>query len=159
MVTDWASDRANDATQNMATAIADATGNVVKTLGTFWVNVGTPNLTASPGGSDASDPVMFLQNSLWFWTAALAVLSVLVGAAKMIIERRGTPMRDLGRSLATLVVVSGAGVGAVGLLTVAADQFSVWIIENSTGKSFNENITHMLLITAQGPLGSIMRTI
>lgn len=156
MVTDWASDRANDATQNMATAIADATGNVVKTLGTFWVNVGTPNLTASPGGSDASDPVMFLQNSLWFWTAALAVLSVLVGAAKMIIERRGTPMRDLGRSLATLVVVSGAGVGAVGLLTVAADQFSVWIIENSTGKSFNENITHMLLITAQGPLGSIM---
>ena len=156
IVSDWSNDRADDAVKNMATAIADAVGDVVKTLGTFWVNVGTPNLTASPGGSDASDPVAFLQNSLWFWTAALAVLSVLVGAAKMIIERRGAPLRDLGRSLATLVVVSGAGVGAVGLLTVSADKFSAWIIGNSTGQSFNENITALLAITANSPLGSIM---
>jgi len=154
---DFVNDRANDAIKNMADAIADAVGNVVKTLGTFWVNVGTPNLTATSNANAPSDPVAFLQNSLWFWTAALAVLSVLVGAAKMIIERRGAPMRDLGRSLATLVVVSGAGVGAVGLLTVSADKFSVWIIDNSTdGRSFSENITSMLAITAGSPLGSIM---
>ncbi|WP_427019532.1 hypothetical protein ACQCSX_23295 (plasmid) [Pseudarthrobacter sp. P1] len=150
-------DAAGDAIKNMAKAIADAVGQTVKTLGTFWVNVGTPNLTASPGGSTASDPVQFLQNSLWFWTAALAVLSVLVGSAKMIIERRGAPMRDLGRSLATLVVVSGAGVAAVGLLTVAADQFSAWIITNSTqGTSFNDKIGTMLALSSTSPLGSIM---
>lgn len=150
-------DAAGDAIKNMAKAIADAVGQTVKTLGTFWVNVGTPNITAAPGGSDASDPVLFLQNSLWFWTAALAVLSVLVGAAKMIIERRGAPMRDLGRSLATLVVVSGAGVAAVGLLTVSADQFSVWIIDKSTdGTSFNEKISGMLALSATSPIGSIM---
>nr|WP_316560267.1 hypothetical protein [Paenarthrobacter ureafaciens] len=141
----------------MAKAIADAVGQTVQTLGTFWVNVGTPNLTAAPGGSTASDPVLFLQNSLWFWTAALAVLSVLVGAAKMMIERRGAPLRDLVRSLATLIVVSGAGVAAVGLLTVAADQFSAWIITNSTdGTSFNENITTMLQLSSTSPIGSIM---
>lgn len=150
-------DVANDAVKNMAKAIADAVGQTVQTLGTFWVNVGTPNLTAAPGGSTASDPVLFLQNSLWFWTAALAVLSVLVGAAKMMIERRGAPLRDLVRSLATLLVVSGAGVAAVGLLTVAADQFSAWIITNSTdGTSFNENITAMLQLSATSPIGSIM---
>ena len=141
----------------MAQAIADAVGNVAKTLGTFWVNVGTPNLTATAGGSAPSDPVAFLQNSLWFWTASLAVLSVLVGAAKMIIERRGAPMRDLGRSLATLVVVSGAGVAAVGLLTVAADQFSVWIIDQSTaGSSFNEKLGSMLALSSTSPIGAIM---
>ncbi|MFF2300688.1 hypothetical protein [Arthrobacter sp. NPDC058127] len=150
-------DVANDAVKNMAKAIADAVGQTVKTLGTFWVNVGTPNLTTAPGGSTASDPVLFLQNSLYFWTAALAVLSVLVGAAKMIIERRGAPLRDLARSLATLVVVSGAGVAAVGLLTVAADQFSAWIINNSTnGTSFNDNITAMLQLSATSPVGAIM---
>nr|WP_015061727.1 hypothetical protein [Arthrobacter sp. 31.31]AFK88734.1 Epstein-Barr nuclear antigen 1 (EBV nuclear antigen 1) (EBNA-1) [Arthrobacter sp. 31.31] len=150
-------DAADDAVKNMAKAIADAVGQTVKTLGTFWVNVGTPNLTSSPGGSTASDPVLFLQNSLYFWTAALAVLSVLVGAAKMIIERRGAPLRDLARSLATLVVVSGAGVAAVGLLTVSADQFSAWIINNSTDRtSFNENITAMLQLSATSPVGSIM---
>ncbi|UOD83458.1 hypothetical protein [Paenarthrobacter ureafaciens] len=150
-------DVANDAVKNMAKAIADAVGQTVQTLGTFWVNVGTPNLTAAPGGSTASDPVLFLQNSLWFWTAALAVLSVLVGAAKMMIERRGAPLRDLVRSLATLIVVSGAGVAAVGLLTVAADQFSAWIITNSTdGTSFNENITTMLQLSSTSPIGSIM---
>jgi hypothetical protein len=154
---DFISDRANDATKDMAQAIADAVGNVIKTLGTFWVNVGTPALTAAPGGSTGSDPVLFLQNSLYFWTASLAVLSVLVGAAKMVIERRGAPLRDLGRSLATLVVVSGAGVAAVGLLTVAADKFSAWIIESSTdGTSFNENITSLLELSATSPIGSIM---
>nr|WP_173160283.1 hypothetical protein [Arthrobacter sp. J3.49] len=130
---------------------------MVKTLGTFWVNVGTPALTAAPGGSTASDPVLFLQNSLYFWTASLAVMSVLVGAGKMMIERRGAPLRDLVRSLATLIVVSGAGVAAVGLLTVAADQFSAWIITNSTnGTSFNENITALLALSATSPIGSIM---
>ncbi|WP_395405701.1 hypothetical protein ACHMXB_22430 (plasmid) [Arthrobacter sp. UC242_113] len=157
VVSDWANDRANDAVKNMAQAVADAVGNVVKTLGTFWVNVGTPALTAAPGGSTASDPVLFLQNSLYFWTASLAVLSVLVGAAKMVIERRGAPLRDLVRSLATLIVVSGAGVAAVGLLTVAADQFSAWIITSSTdGTSFNENITSLLALSATSPIGSIM---
>ncbi|MGN8132880.1 hypothetical protein [Arthrobacter sp. NicSoilB11] len=141
----------------MAKAIADAVGQTVQTLGTFWVNVGTPAVTSAPGGSTASDPVLFLQNSLYFWTASLAVLSVLVGAAKMVIERRGAPLRDLARSLATLIVVSGAGVAAVGLLTVAADQFSAWIIKNSTnGTSFNENITAMLALSATSPIGAIM---
>lgn len=157
VVSDWANDRANDAVKNMAQAVADAVGNVVKTLGTFWVNVGTPALTSAPGGSTASDPVLFLQNSLYFWTASLAVMSVLVGAGKMMIERRGAPLRDLVRSLATLIVVSGAGVAAVGLLTVAADQFSSWIITNSTnGTSFNENITALLALSATSPIGSIM---
>ncbi|MEW1812560.1 hypothetical protein AB0284_17875 [Pseudarthrobacter phenanthrenivorans] len=141
----------------MAKAIADAVGQTIQTLGTFWVNVGTPALTSAPAGSTASDPVLFLQNSLYFWTAALAVLSVLVGSAKMVIERRGAPLRDLARSLATLIVVSGAGVAAVGLLTVAADQFSAWIIKNSTdGTSFNENITALLALSATSPIGSIM---
>lgn len=154
---DFVNDRANNAIKEMAEAIADAVGNVIKTLGTFWVNVGTPSLTTVPGGTTASDSVLFLQNSLYFWTAALAVLSVLVGAAKMIIERRGSPLRDLARSLATLVVVSGAGVAAVGLLTVSADQFSAWIIKNSTdGTSFNDNITGMLALSATSPIGSIM---
>lgn len=150
-------DVANDSVKNMAKAIADAVGQTVQTLGTFWVNVGTPAIASAPSGSTASDPVLFLQNSLYFWTASLAVLSVLVGAAKMVIERRGAPLRDLVRSLATLIVVSGAGVGAVGLLTVAADQFSAWIIKNSTnGTSFNDNITAMLALSATSPIGSIM---
>ncbi|MEV4991612.1 hypothetical protein [Pseudarthrobacter sp. LMD1-1-1.1] len=150
-------DVANDSVKNMAKAIADAVGQTVQTLGTFWVNVGTPAVTSAPGGSTASAPVLFLQNSLYFWTASLAVLSVLVGAAKMVIERRGAPLRDLGRSLATLIVVSGAGVTAVGLLTVAADQFSAWIIKNSTnGTSFNDNITAMLALSATSPIGAIM---
>jgi type IV secretion system protein TrbL len=141
-------DVANDAVKNMAKAIADAVGQTVQTLGTFWVNVGTPALTAAPGGSTASDPVLFLQNSLYFWTASLAVMTI---------ERRGAPLRDLVRSLATLIVVSGAGVAAVGLLTVAADQFSAWIITNSTnGTSFNENITALLALSATSPIGSIM---
>ncbi|MCZ2404389.1 hypothetical protein IV498_14685 [Paenarthrobacter sp. Z7-10] len=150
-------DSAGDALKNMAKAIGEATDNVLKTLGTFWVKVGTPDLTAVPGGSTASDPVAFIQNSLWFWTLALAVFSVLVGAGKMMIERRGAPLRELTRSLVTLIVVTGAGVAAIGILVVAADQFSVWIIDRSTqGRSFGQNLRTMLNLSGSSAMGSIM---
>lgn len=150
-------DSAGDALKNMAKAIGEATDNVLKTLGTFWINVGTPDLTAIPGGSTASDPVAFIQNSLWFWTLALAVFSVLIGAGKMMIERRGAPLRELTRSLVTLIVVTGAGVAAIGILVVAADQFSVWIIDRSTqGRSFGQNLRTMLNLSGSSAMGSIM---
>ncbi|MFS0703229.1 hypothetical protein AB6N23_01780 [Cellulomonas sp. 179-A 9B4 NHS] len=238
-----------DAIENMATAVLEAYGKSVASLGTIWVNIGTPNLTGGGGssaitaGSAAPDSgnittvlayvtwislavavlslfmlggliatrmrtgegvaavgklglvlaavvlisgagalvsglmparprgaggaVLFLQSGLWWYMGAAAVVSVIIGGARMVWEQRAEPGRDTVRSLLTLVVVAGAGVTIVGLLVAAADSFSVWLINGSLGcdvtapgsTCFGENMLALLALTtnpAAGGLGALL---
>lgn len=238
-----------DAIENMANAVLEAFGKAVASLGTLWVNVGTPNLTGSGGASSttagaaapnsenitmvlnyvmwislaaavislfilggliafrmragegiaavgklglilasvvfisgasaivsgvlpngpsgASGTVAFLQSSLWWYMGAAAVLSVIIGAARMVWEQRAEPGRETIKSLLTLVVVAGSGVTIVGLLVTAADSFSVWIINGSLncdvttdgGACFGTNMANLLALTtnpAAGGLGALL---
>lgn len=133
-----------DALGSLAKAVGDAVGSVLTSLATVWVDVGTPNLTTSGGGP--SDAVGFIQDSLWWYMAGAAVLSVMVGGARMAWEQRVEPGKDVLRSLMTLSLVSGAGLAVVALSVRAADAFAAWIIDRSTvGTSFGENLGALLL--------------
>src|SRR5690625_3266195 len=106
------------------------------------------------GPHNAGGAVAFLQSSLWWYMGAAAVVSVIIGAARMAWEQRAEPGRETVKSLLTLVVVAGAGVTMVGLLVTAADAFSVWIINSSlecdvTSDSacFGENMLNLLALT------------
>ena len=242
---DAASTIASDAIQNMADSVVEAFGRVVASLGTVWVNIGTPDLTNGGGPSSvaagASNPqaegitdalgyvtwialavavislmtlgglvavrmrrgegmaavgrvglilgavvlisaassivsavlpagpvgsggtVAFLQSSLWWYVGAGAVLSVIVGAARMAWEQRAEPGRDLVRSLLTLIVVAGAGVTITGLLVAAADGFSIWIINNSLqcdvragSACFGSNLVNLIALGGTGGLGPLL---
>lgn len=238
-----------DAIDNMATAVMEATGKVVASLGTVWVNIGTPNLTGAGGSSslpvgstapgsenlttilgyvmwialaicvmslvglgatlairhrsgegvavigrvgivlgavvlisgasalvaglmpttptNAGGAVAFLQSGLWWYTAAAAVLSVIIGGIRMAWEQRAEPGKETLKSLLTLIVVAGAGVTIVGLLVAAADAFSNWIISASlqcdvtsaSSTCFGQNMLSLLALTtnpAAGGLGSLL---
>ncbi|WP_380169636.1 hypothetical protein [Jannaschia sp. R86511] len=128
----------------LAKAVGDAVGSVLTNLATVWVDVGTPNLTTS--GSNPSDAVAFIQGSLWWYMAAAAVLSVMVGGARMAWTMRAEPGKDVLRSLMTLTAVSGAGLAVVALAVEAADRFAEWIIDRSTvGTNFGENLGALIL--------------
>jgi hypothetical protein len=88
-------------------------------------------LSASDPASGASETVFFLQWSTWWIVGALAVLSVIVAGIKMVWEQRAEPGKQLMKSLATLIVVAGASVGVITLLTGATDAFSSRIITSS----------------------------
>lgn len=133
-----------DALGALAKAVGDAVGSVLTNLATVWVDVGTPNLTTS--GNNPSDAVAFIQDSLWWYMAAAAVLSVMVGGARMAWTMRAEPGKDVLRSLMTLTAVSGAGLAVVALAVEAADRFAEWIIDRSTvGTNFGENLGALLL--------------
>ena len=83
--------------------------------------------------SNAGGAVLFLQSGLWWYMGAAAIVSVIIGGARMAWEQRAEPGREVVKSLLTLIVVAGAGVTMVGLLVAAADSFSVWIINESLG--------------------------
>lgn len=223
--------------EDMAQAVMGAVANVIASLGTMWVNIGTPNLTGTGGGSsitagssapdagnittvlgyvtwislgiavlslfilgaliatrmragegiaavgkiglllasvvlissasaliaglmpsgpsNASGAVLFLQSGLWWYMGAAAVVSVIIGGARMAWEQRAEPGRDTVKSLLTLVIVAGAGTTMVGLLVAAADSFSIWILNASVdcdvsapgSACFETNLNAMLSLT------------
>ncbi|WP_104062336.1 hypothetical protein [Arthrobacter sp. 4R501] len=151
-VGDWFSGLADDAMGNMAKAILEGMSQMVTTLSTFWVTMPTVNL-ASEDGTTPSPIVSMVNSELMPWTVTLAVLAVILGGIRMIWEQRGAPLKDLLRSLVTLTLVTGLGLGVISILVVAADAFSAAIIERSTnGKGFAESM-NLLVLTGQTGVG------
>lgn len=132
----------------VASAIATATESVLSFMAKALVSMGGANVGASPS-------VSWLQSNLHWLTSILALVSVLAAGGMMIWHQRGSPVRDLARSLATLVVVSAAGVTAINLATTAADQFSSWLLSQSDGmETLAGNMT--LFLAAAGGLGAFL---
>lgn len=106
----------------------------------------------------------FIQSSLWWYMAAAAIASVIIGAIRMIWEQRAEPGRDLLKSLLTLIIVAAGGVTMVNLLVTAADSFSTWVINNAMHcapgdrQCFVDSVEHILKLgdqytgTGTGPL-------
>ncbi|WP_427008770.1 hypothetical protein [Pseudarthrobacter sp. H2] len=142
----------NDAIGNLAKSIMEGMSQMVTTLSTFWVSMPTVNL-ASVDGTTPSPVVSMVNSELMVWTLTLAVLAVILGGIRMIWEQRGAPLKDLLRSLITLALVSGLGLGVISILVIAADAFSAAIIEHSTdGKGFAEAM-NILVLTNQTGVG------
>ncbi|MBT2594049.1 hypothetical protein [Arthrobacter sp. ISL-72] len=140
----------NDATTNLAKSIMEGMSQMVTTLSSFWVSMPTTNL-ASEDGTTPSPIVGFINSELGYWTLALAVLSVILGGTRMIWEQRGAPLKDLLRSLLTLTLVSGLGLGVISILVIAADEFSASIIDQATdGKGFAEAMTILVMTNQSG---------
>lgn len=118
------------------------------------------------GPRNAGGAVLFLQSSLWWYMGAAAIVSVIIGGARMAYEQRAEPGRETVKGLLTLVVVAGAGVTIVGLLVTAADSFSVWVLNGSLqcdvatdSACFGDNMLTLLALTsnpAAGGLGSLL---
>src|SRR4051812_26640780 len=144
-------------------ALADAVGEggtkAVASLGTVWVKVGTPNVTSADGTS-ASSAVAFIQSQLWWYMAAVAILAVILGGARMAWEQRAEPGRELLKGLMTLVVVSGCGLATISLAVSAADEFARSVIDASLDDgSFAQNVAAMLGFSSAvsgGALGPLL---
>lgn len=117
------------AIENMAAAVMEAFGKVVGSLGTIWVNIGTPELTgagaqttAIQAGTAAPDNARLLTLVLGYVTwigLAIAVLSLIVlGALIAAKMRRGegiAAVGKLGLLLVSVIMISTAGALVAGL--------------------------------------------
>lgn len=113
-------------------------------------------------GNQAGSVAGWVQDQLAWYTAGLAVLSILIAAARMAWTQRAMPLRELAGSVLTLIAVAGAGLVAIRLATSAADEFSVWVLNGSTNCSvsgdancFGRNIAALITLTSTSPIGEI----
>ncbi len=151
-VGDWVQGMADDTISNLAKAIMEGMSQMVTTLSTFWVSMPAVNLTTEDGMA-ASPVVGVVNDELKPWTLALAVLAVIIGGIRMIWEQRGAPLKDLLRSLLTLALVSGLGLGVIAILVVATDALAAALIDRGTGgKGFASSMS-LLVMTGQTGIG------
>ncbi len=108
---------AEDALSGLANDATEAAAEAAAASASLWIDVPTPILAsiAEDESMTTDTTVSFIQGSLHWYMIALAVLSVMVAAGRMMWERRAEPGTDLIKSLALLVAVNGAGL--VGLAT------------------------------------------
>jgi len=125
---------ANAAAQAFVDGFADGFARLVKTMTTFWVDVPTPQI----GG--AGGPVAQVQGLIYWTQGFLLVTSLLYVAGKMAVTRSGKVAGEAARGLGTMVVVVGAGVSAIDVLSVAGDAWSRWIINQSVGGSMTTRL-------------------
>lgn len=109
-----------DAIKNLANAVLEGFGKGVASLGTLWVNVGTPNLTGTGGGStiaagssapDSSGIVQVLGWVTWIGIVVAAISIILLGALIATRIRNGEGFQAAGRLgivLGAVFLMSGA---------------------------------------------------
>jgi len=102
----------------VAQSMSSAADGLLKTLTTFWMNVDTPTLNS------ASSPVTSIERQTGWITTCIAVVCILVAAARMAIRRRGQPAQVMMLGLVRLVVVCAVGTFLIQAAGKLGDQFS-----------------------------------
>ncbi len=139
---------------------ADATTTILKTLGTFWLNIPSPKVSnlagpeltgaAAPTNLQAAGPAGVLQGNLGYLTILAAVVGLIVCGARLGITGRSEHGTEAVKMLVRLIAVTAAGAGIVDILIKAGDVFSPWIISSATGAPFEQ--TAPSLLTNEGLL-------
>ena len=124
-------------------AIADAIGDTLTTVGTFWVKVPTPDVTVS-GATDTNTIYKWMNLQLTQVTAITA-LGCLIGAGIQIALARdgATQFQNLVMGIVKMIGVSFLFIPFAGLAHIFSDALSKWIIERATGDAntnFGKNI-------------------
>ena len=141
---------AGDAITALAKAVLGALGHAVEWASTLWVGIGTPPIADNSG--QATGTVAFLQQNLLVFTTSLAVLCTLLGAGRIVYhEQKSAQLRELGRYLATYVLISGAAAGAASVLIGGCDQMASWFIARaSSGSGFADHLANLLGLATVG---------
>lgn len=141
---------AGDAITALAKSVLGALGHAVEWASTLWVGIGTPPVAGA--GGQATGTVAFLQQNLLVFTTGLAVLCTLLGAGRIVYhEHKAAQVRELGRYLATYVLISGAAAGAASVLIGGCDQMASWFIARaSSGSGFADHLANLLGLATVG---------
>ena len=139
-----ASAGASDVLGGIAAAIQSGIAWMITQTVTWWVQVPSPDLAADPA-------VGHLQQWILPLAAAVAVLGVLIAAARMALARKANPLIDVGSGLVVIAATSAVGVLLPTLLLRAGDAWSSWVLQESTGGQFASRLTSVLTLNGATP--------
>jgi hypothetical protein len=163
--------------ESIVNYFARGASNIVYGLTMGWMDFPTPDLSGStnadgyePARLDGTTtgtqgPVYFLQESMGWVTAWVAVLCLLLAAGRMMWQHRAEPAKEALQGLFTLVLVSSGGVAFIQVATRAGDSFSTWVVARSLGcdageangcqEEFGKRLLKLIALDAQSNMLAI----
>jgi hypothetical protein len=128
------SQASNDAVQELMNRVLEGLGKALASIGTMWVNVPTPVLTAGngtgvlPTNNPGADQFTTILSYVSYIGLAIAVLSIIaLGALIALQSRRGEGIRNAGKLgviFIAILLISGASALVGGLLSARAPEGS-----------------------------------
>ena len=128
------SQASNDAVQELMNRVLEGLGKALASIGTMWVNVPTPVLTAGngtgvlPTNNPGADQFTTILSYVSYIGLAIAVLSIIAFGALMALQsRRGEGIRSAGKLgviFIAILLISGASALVGGLLSARAPEGS-----------------------------------
>lgn len=106
-----------------------------------WTKVGLPDLTG---------PAAQMHTYLAWLTAALAAISLLFAAGRLMLERKSGGAVVASRTVVNLLAATFLAVPLVMLLGQAGDGFSTWLLDQSAGRNLGDR-----LLALAGSMGSL----
>jgi len=154
IVTDAAAGGAFDM---LAEKTTEGFNSMFQAMTMWWIGNDTADVTQGDAGTLSTRMQTIVQPI----TITVAIISVLIASAKMVLSRSAQPAEEVFRGLLTLVVVSGAGLAAVALLTQISDEFSSYIMSQAGAEKFEFSAGSTIstaLLFMLGTVGIIVAT-
>jgi len=123
---------AGGAFEMMAESATEGLNNMFQGMTTWWIGNDTRDLA----NGQANNIATTMQDIVRPVTIFVAIISVIMTSAKMILSRNAQPAEELFRGLLTVILVSGAGIAAVSILTEISDGFSSYIMSQAGAQDF-----------------------
>ncbi|GAA2170151.1 hypothetical protein [Actinomadura napierensis] len=139
----------SNALEDAAKAFQSAVGWLISHSASWWVRKPSPNL-------ETESAIGYLQVLVQPLTIAVAVLALLVVAAKMALTRKANPAVDAGRGLVVLAAVTAIGTVLPNLLLQWGDQWCGWVLDASSHGDFAKRMAEIVVIPAGTPAALVL---
>lgn len=143
------SEAANKVAENVVVTWGRSTlESLDKTLvnvGTFWVDMDTPNVSAS------GSPAVFVREVTGWITVAVATGSIMVAGIMLMWNQRGEEMRKILGGVLRMIIVSGACFMVTDLLIDICDMTSAWVLDQALVESKGDFATSLLVLAEVSP--------
>ncbi|HEU5023621.1 MAG TPA: hypothetical protein VFV01_01745 [Spirillospora sp.] len=139
----------SNALEDAAKAFQSAVGWLISHTASWWVRASSPNLQ-----SEAA--IGYLQLLVRPLTIAVAVLALLVVAARMALTRKAIPAVDAGRGLVVLAAVTAIGTVLPNLLLQWGDQWCGWVLDASSQGDFAKRMAEIVIIPTGVPAALVL---
>ena len=133
-------------------SISEALGEALKTLGSFWIEVKTPEV-------DTNDSIAAWMNAYLEPVAAVTAVGCLIGAGiQLALARDGgtAQLQNLVMGIVKMIGVSFIFIPFAGLAHTFSDAISIWIIKAAMGESDKNFGKNIITIGAAVPAGIVV---
>ncbi|MGP4026163.1 hypothetical protein [Actinomadura sp. 3N407] len=126
-----------------------AVGWLISKTASWWVETPSPDL-------EDESAIGYLQLLVQPLTVAVAVMALLVVAARMALTHKANPLLDAGRGLVVLAAVTAIGATVPNLLLQWGDEWCGWVLSASSQGDFAQRMTKIVTFPSGTPAALVL---